>query len=135
MASLKVRLFVPVFFKVKLRFKTDSSHVSDRLSAPKTPSKPREEKDAKPTPPKATPPPRMQPAVPRVVPRDAATHKSPASAAANNKPMNKVRRAKKEPWFHFLTNAVVQIYYYCCKITMVLFDCCRIKKLNKTMVL
>ena len=62
---------------------------SDRLAAPKTPSKPREDtvKD-KPTPPKATPPPRMQPAVPRVVPRETGSHKSPVTAT--NKPVNKV---------------------------------------------
>ena len=94
MAPLKVNLY---FFKVELGFRIPSCSVSDRLSAPKTPLKPREEKDAKATPPKATPPPRMQPAVPRVVPRDIATHKSPA--ANNNKPINKVRTAGQNHGF------------------------------------
>ena len=105
MVPMKVNLYL--FVKVDLGFGIGSCSVSDRLSAPKTPSKPREEKDAKATPPKATPPPRMQPAVPRVVPRDAATHKSPA-AANNNKPINKVCTAGQNHGFIFLATTVVQ---------------------------
>ena len=86
----------------------------DRLAAPKTPTKPREDvtKENKGTPPpKATPPPRMQPAVPRLVPRDAGSHKSPVPAV-NNKPIHKVCTSKTmvlsfgtgKPWLYLLSS-------------------------------
>ncbi len=65
---------------------------ADRLSTPKTPTKPREElvpRDNKPSPGGGPAPGRMLPATPRVVPRDA---KPTPPSAANHKPVNKVSK-------------------------------------------